>query len=306
VTVTGRAGKIADLHSPAGRLAATFVPRAGMLGWSLRHGGEELVAHPVELEEHAHRGEPTGIALSHPWANRLGAPEYELAGRHVRLDLEAPNVHADANGLPIHGLVSGTPHWELLDVEGWRIMARLRYHEWPELRAGFPFPHVLRLTAELSDRRLEIETELIPAGSTPVPVAFGFHPYLRVPGVPRRHWWLELPVTSRVVLDERMLPRRVSQPVTLPPAPLGERTFDDHFDGFREPADFVLAGGGRRLALRLLEGYRFAQVYAPPGGEYVSFEPMTAPIDPFRSPRTRLVAPGSSHRARFDITVDDE
>lgn len=145
--------RTAELRSPHGGLAATFVPAAGMLGWSLRDRGAELLGHPVGLAEYAETGEPTGIALLHPWANRLAGPEHEVAGR-------------------------------------------------------------------------------------------------------------------RVVLD--------------------------------------LAGGGRRLRLRFLEGYRFAQVYAPPAGDFISFEPMTAPINPFESDRTVLLAPRSGYRARFDIRVEDE
>src|SRR3954464_13623422 len=90
------------LRSPAGRLEAAFLPRAGMLGWSLQHGGDELVARPVSLADHGQFGAPTGIALLHPWANRLACPQNEIAGRRVRLDMSAPNVHPDPGGHPIH------------------------------------------------------------------------------------------------------------------------------------------------------------------------------------------------------------
>ena len=35
----------------------------------------------------------------------------------------------------------------------------------------------------------------------PVPVAFGYHPYLVLPGVPRAEWEVELPVDARLLLD---------------------------------------------------------------------------------------------------------
>jgi aldose 1-epimerase len=124
-----------------------------------------------------------------------------------------------------------------------------------------------------------------------------------MPGVPRERWLVELPVTSRMVLDERLLPTGRSEPVRIPPAPLGQRTFDDAFDGLAEDPEFAIAGAGRRVAVRFVEGYRFAQVYAPPGGEFISFEPMTAPIDAFASDRTLLAVPGSSYRARFEVIV---
>jgi aldose 1-epimerase len=280
-----------------------LIPGVGMLGWSLRHGGGELVAHPVSVEDYARTGEPTAIALLHPWANRLASPEYEIVGRRVVLDITSPNVHTDPNGLPIHGLVAGSPHWHLLEAEATRLRAGLDYAANGELMAGFPFPHRLELTAELSDERLEIATELIPTGDVPVPVAFGFHPYLRLPALPRERWWVELPVTSRMVLDERMLPTGRSEPVRIPPGPLGDADYDDAFDGLEDPPEFVLAGAGRRVALRFLEGYRFAQVFAPRGRDFVSFEPMTAPIDPFASGLTRMAEPGTSYRARFAIDV---
>ena len=281
------------------------MPRAGMVGWSLRHRGEELLGHPVTLEEHVRGGAPTGIPLLHPWANRLASPEYEIGGREVRLDTGPPNVRTDPNGLPIHGLVAGSEHWKVVDEGASRLAARLDFAARPELLAGFPFPHVLELTAELSDERLEIDTRLVATGDVPVPVAFGFHPYLRLPGLERERWWVELPVTSRMVLDERELPTGRSEPVRVPPGPLGDRGFDDAFDGLADPPEFVLAGAGRRLALRFLEGFRFGQVYAPPGRDFIAFEPMTAPINPFQSPRTLLARPGTTYRARFHIAVAD-
>ena len=293
----------AELRSPSGSLEATILPHVGMLGWSLRHEGEEVLGHPVTLDEYAATGEPTGIPLLHPWANRLASPEYEIAGRRVRLDMSAPNVLKDPNGLPIHGLAGASPHWELVEEEPARISARLDYTAWPELERGFPFPHLLELTFELSDERLQVAAELVPTGDVPVPVAFGFHPYLRVPGIPRREWWVELPVTSRMELDERLLPTGRSQPVRIPPGPLGDRSFDDAFDALGSPPEFAVSGAARRLHVLFLDGYRFAQVYAPPNRELIAFEPMTAPVNPFESERTLLAGPGSRYRARFEIVV---
>jgi aldose 1-epimerase len=276
-----------------------------MLGWSLRHRGKELLGHPVSVGVYERTGEPTAIALLHPWANRLASPEYEIAGRRVRLDMSAPNVHTDPSGLPIHGLVAASRHWEVIEQQRSRLRARLDYAAWPELAAGFPFRHEMLLTAELLDDRLDLDTELVPTGDEPVPVAFGFHPYVRLPGLDRKRWLVELPVTRRMVLDERMLPTGESEPVRFRPEPLGDRTFDDAFDCLADPPEFAIAGAGRRLSVRFIQGYRFAQVYAPPEADFISFEPMTAPLDPFADPRTLLAQPGSSYRARYAIIVKE-
>jgi galactose mutarotase-like enzyme len=274
-----------------------------MVGWSLRHKGEELLGHPVSLSAYVETGHVSGIPLLHPWANRLASPEYVIAGRQAKLDLGSPNVHTDPNGLPIHGLVAGSPHWEILEEEESRLKARLDFAARPELMAGFPFPHVLELTVELSDGRIGIDTELTPTGEVPVPVAFGFHPYLRLPGLERNRWTVELPVSSRMQLDDRMLPTGASEPVAIPPAPLAGRNFDDAFDGLTDPPEFAISGAGKRLSLRFGAGYRFAQVYAPAGMEFVCFEPMTAPGNPFASDRTLLAQPDRSYLAHFEIAA---
>jgi galactose mutarotase-like enzyme len=47
-------------------------------------------------------------------------------------------------------------------------------------------------------------------------------------------------------------------------------------------------------------------VFAPPGGQFICFEPMTAPANALRSGAgLRLLAPGERHRASFTVSVSD-
>ena len=69
----------------SGLLEATFLPDLGMLGTSLRHRGDEVLALPGGLEGYR-AGDVTGLPLLAPWANRLGARRYEVEG--VVVDLE--------------------------------------------------------------------------------------------------------------------------------------------------------------------------------------------------------------------------
>ena len=90
-------------------------------------------------------------------------------------------------------------------------------------------------------------------------------------------------------------------------APLGERTYDDLFVELCHPPEFLLRGGGRCLEVRFEQGYPLAQVYAPPGEDYICFEPMTAPTNALVSgERLQLVAPGEEYNARFSISVYDD
>jgi galactose mutarotase-like enzyme len=220
-------------------------------------------------------------------------------------------VHLDPNGLPIHGLVAGVPYWQ----ESGRTLgggtaafgAQLDYAAHEELMGAFPFPHELHVQAELREDKLTVTTILVATGPAAVPISFGWHPYLRMPGVPRADWWVELPVRRRSVLDGRGIPTGETEAVAIEPGLLGQRTYDDHFVELDRAAPFALEGGGRRIELELGEGYTHAQVYAPLGtGEepYVCFEPMTAPVNALASGEgLRSVPPGGSFRADFTVRV---
>jgi galactose mutarotase-like enzyme len=88
---------------------------------------------------------------------------------------------------------------------------------------------------------------------------------------------------------------------------LGARTFDDAYVAPEGSAPFALSGGGRRIELALVEGYPYAQVFAPADDDVIAFEPMTAPANALVAggPALRLVAPGDSFRATFSITLSD-
>ena len=78
-----------------------------------------------------------------------------------------------------------------------------------------------------------------------------------------------------------------------------------HGDG--EGCPIALAGGGRRIELAFLDGYPYAQVFAPAEDDVVAFEPMTAPTNALvdGGPELSLVAPGDGYRAAFAITVTE-
>jgi len=296
-----------DLVSPAG-LHARFVPGAGLVGASLRHRGEELLGRRGGLRAWAADAVTFGIPLLHPWANRLARRGLAWEGVEAAWPDPAPGVRFDPNGLPIHGVGAFACDWRVeehaADARRAWLRARLDFGADPERLAVFPFPHALEVTAELAGETLAITTTLRATGERTVPVAFGWHPYLRLPGVPRREWEVALPVRRRWGLDAGQLPTGEREAFDVAPGPLGERTFDDLFDAIAPGAPFVLEGGGRRIEQRHGPGYDLAVVYAPADDEVVCFEPMTAPTNPFDGGHPLLaVAPGESFSARFEIAV---
>jgi galactose mutarotase-like enzyme len=298
-----------SLASREAELEAVFAAQIGMIGCSLKHAGEELLGHRGGLARYEATGSTMGIPLLHPWANRLGALSYSAAGRTVELDPDSPAIRTDPNGLPIHGVVNASPHWQVLgavaDEASARLSARLDFGAHPELLEAFPFPHELRLDVTLKDTALTVRTTLTATGEAPVPVSFGYHPYLRLPDLPRADWHVELPAMTRLTLDDRMIPTGATEPAAAESGPLGDRTYDDGYADLRDGDRFVLAGGGRRIAVELAGGYRFAQVYAPDSEEVVCFEPMTAPTNALVSgDGLELVAPGERRSATFAISVE--
>jgi aldose 1-epimerase len=292
-------------------LRVAFVPGAGMVGRSLAHGGEELLGQRGGLSAYTQTGSSFGIPLLHPWANRLAGMSYSVGGRHVELDPQLSPIHLDPAGLAIHGLLAASPDWEIVGRSPGNgsaaVAARLDFAASEELMAAFPFPHELHVQAELRDDTLTVATILLPTAGVAVPVSFGWHPYLRLPGVPRDEWQVELPVHGRAVLDDRGIPTGATEAVEIAPGPLGDRTYDDHFVALESPAVFALEGGGRRIELALGQGYPFAQVYAPLSSDeepYICFEPMTAPVNALVSgDGLRSVPPGGSFRAEFSVRV---
>lgn len=291
-----------------GGVEAAFAPGAGMIGCSLRHRSEELLGQRGGLRRYLEAGKTMGIPLLYPWANRLGGRRFAVAGSEVDLDLPGLRLSTDAAGLPMHGLLAGAAGWQVerheASDDGAVLAARFDFAAEPLLLEAFPFPHELRFEATLAGAELTIAIGVRPSGTTAVPVAFGFHPYLRLPGLSRAEWEVEVPVREQLLLDERMLPTGATEPVAIEPGPLGERTFDDAFRAPSAGAPFVLSGDGRRLEMRFGEGYCFAQVYAPGDDEVIAFEPMTAPADALRSGwELPLLSPGETAAAVFTLSI---
>lgn len=288
----------------AGDLESVFLPGCGMLGVALRHRGAELLRRVDDLATAARRGSSAGIPLLHPWANRLASTRYRAAGRDVALDPRATLLHLDEHGLPMHGVPWSKLSWEVIDAAPERLLARLEW-EREELLAIFPFPHRLELAASLVPEALTLTTTLTAGAAGPVPVSFGFHPYFGIPGLARSEWRLAGPAMSRLVLDGRGIPIGKDEPFAAFDAPLGGRDLDDGFALPAERGSFTLAGAGRRIRVEFVEGFRYAQLYAPLGQDLVAVEPMTAPANALVSGRgLRLVEPGATFRATFRIRVE--
>ena len=195
------------LRDPSSALSAVYVPGAGMIATSLSDDGGELLGAAPRPRRLCVSGQDDGHpAARSPWANRLSAKTYEVEGETVTLAPDAYGVRTDNNGLPIHGLLAAYPAWQTQRVSDQKLSAELDFGAQHELLASFPFPHLVELTVELSDRTLTVSTTVTPTAGKAVLPVYGYHPYLQLPGVPRAQWQVEMPTMRHLVLDDTGLP----------------------------------------------------------------------------------------------------
>jgi len=282
----------------SGDTTAVFLPGLGMTGVSLRHRGREYLATPGGPD--ALRGGHTlGLPLLAPWANRLGGRRYRAAG--VTVDLRGRRLHTDGNGLPIHGLLVGAAGWRVGSTGTGRGVARVTAAIDVDTPA-FPFPHRIELAVAVRPGRLEVTTTVVPTGRRTVPVAFGWHPYLRLPGSPRGHWRLRLPAREHLLLDARGLPTGVRVAESALDTPIGRRTFDDLYALGRSRV-LALEGDGAAIAVQAEVRYPYAQVWVPPGRPFAALEPMTVPTNALADGSVPVAAPGDAFSASFAVEV---
>lgn len=306
--------EVITLVSPAG-IRAGFIPTAGMVGCSLMHDGEELLGQRQGLGTYISDKATFGIPLLAPWANRLGSLVYavvHLGGgiRRVDVPADSPYMRRDPiTGLPIHGLLGGSPDWEVIHAGSTRtsatLVAKLNFdHKRPDFEV-FPFEHEIRVSVTLRNTTLTIATTVTPTGVDDVPIAYGWHPYFTLPGVPREEWDVSLPFTEVRVLDEKTtLPTGEKAKVEPIHGPLGDLVLDNLFGGVEDGTTATISGGGREIAIRFDRHYDFAVLWAPEGSDFICVEPMTAPTDPFSGQdHLQVVEPGDWTTATWSLIV---
>ena len=287
----------------SGPMRATFIPEMNMLGASLCNGDDEYLTLPGGLGAYP-RARTTGLPLLAPWANRLSERAYSCGGE--RVDLDGLDLYTDPNGLPIHGTMSARERWDVTAASTTGETASLHTsfdYSRRDLLAPFPFPHRMEVAVEIDDRSLRVTTTIRATGDRAVPVSFGYHPYFRLPNGHREAWRLVLPERQHLELDGRGIPTGRSMPAPAEAEPIGTRTFDDLF-ALTGDANVAITYEDRCLRVECGPGYPYAQVFVPPGADYVCLEPMTAPTDALVSGRCPMVAPGGTFTARFTIHLE--
>src|ERR1700757_4841109 len=226
------------LRDSSSNLEAQFVPDAGMIGVSLTDSGVELLGQRRGLDAYVAYGKTMGIPILYPWANRLGANTTGAGGTAPPPPPGRQGGGADPNGLPIHGVLAAYPRWRVTAESADELTFELDFGADPELLASFPFPHLLAVTVRLAEQTLTVRTAVTPTGDDAVPLCFGFHPYLQLPGVSRDQWIIETPPLRWLRLDGQGLPSRDTTTQPARTERLGDKAFDDGYDEVADGAVF--------------------------------------------------------------------
>ena len=138
-----------------------------------------------------------------------------------------------------------------------------------------------------------------------MPLCFGYHPYLRLPGVPRAEWVLETPTMRHLLVDDWGLPTGCARGVDrLGGAAGATPQYDDGFDQVPDGAVFAISGGGRRVEVTFVKGYPAAQLFAP-GKRRRRRHRADDRADRRAAPgHYRFAAAGKPETAAFSIRVD--
>lgn len=308
---------VVELRDTARAIEVRIAPSLGNLLYEMNAGGRNILwcpeAGPARLRE---RRTFCAVPFLAPWANRIDSEAYWANGHRYRLNPDLGNFRRDQIGQPIHGLLNFSPLWKPAAPEAGDTSAvavsRLDFWRHPDLMAQFPFAHNITMTHRLAGGALEVEAAIENISAEPIPVAIGFHPYFRLYDAPRDQWRVHLAARQHLKLDERLIPTGERQPARYAdPQPLAGMQFDDVFSDLVRDADgrtrFWVEGVKQRITMSYGPKYTVAVVYAPPGRDFLCFEPMAAVTNAFNLAHAGVyrelqsVPPGSTWKESFWI-----
>ncbi len=266
--------------------SVSVVPSIGNTAYEMTVNGQAVLWSPYRnLSEFEQKPTFLGVPFLAPWANRLDHDGFYANGKSYILNPALKNFRYDSNHHPIHGLLSSSHLWEVVskgsDQQSAWVTSRLEFWRYPDLMAQFPFAHSIEMTYRLRHGELEVHTAIENLSKEPMPLVLGFHPYFRVGATKRNTWRVHVAARDHVILSEALIPTGERRPVDLAdPASLASTQLDDVFTnlvrGTDGLAEFWVESGEQRVSVLYGPKYPVAVIFAPPGRDFICFEPMTA------------------------------
>jgi aldose 1-epimerase len=283
--------EIVRLADAAHKTEVSIVPSVGNMAYEMKVNGRNILFGPFNhVGELKARPALAGVPFLAPWANRIDQDAYWANGRKYLLNPDLANFRYDANRKPIHGLLAFRSDWRVTRLEAddrsARATSRLDFASYPDLMAQFPFAHTLEMTYRLEGGTLEVETVVRNQSTQPMPIAIGYHPYFQLHDAPRDEWQVHLAAAEQYVLSPLLIPTGERKPHGFKdPQPLGGAQLDTVFGALTRGPDgrahFSVTGKREKISVIYGPKYTVAVVYAPPGRNFICFEPMAAITNAF-------------------------
>jgi aldose 1-epimerase len=277
---------VVHLSDAAKGVEVSIVPSVGNEAYEMKVHGKNILYFPyADVSEFQKSPARSGIPFLAPWGNRLDQQAFWANGKKYAFDMALGNV---SGATPIHGLISFSPHWRVIEVKAdeksARVTSKFEFWKYPDLMAQWPFAHEYEMTYTLSNGELEVRIAVTNLSAEPMPLAIGFHPFFRIPDVPRNDWVGRIPARRRVVTDARLIPTGQFKPMDLDdPFLLENRTLDDGFADLQREADgrarFYISSSGKMVEVLFGPKWQAAVVWEPNDAkgqprEFICFEPM--------------------------------
>jgi aldose 1-epimerase len=286
--------KAVELH--CGTSVCTVFPSLGgsLASWKVGTQNMLRTANPKDIAA----GNLLGMASFPlvPYSNRIGYAQFEWNGvSHTIAPNFAPEPHA------IHG-VGWTQPWTVAAQTANAITLSLHTEDndqWP-----WPFRAEQRIVVERD--RLTLHLSAFNKADTPVPLAFGHHPYFDSEGA-------TLQFAAAWVWDvgSDALPQQAAAPNGRfdfsRPTPVAGRGVDHCYTGVRGPAKIVWADRPHSLDIIASDNLPAAVVYAPASGNAFCYEPVPHLNNALNMAIVQdsmpIIAPGKSFQSRIDFVL---
>jgi aldose 1-epimerase len=280
--------EIIHLADTARGIVVSIVPSIGNRAYEFSVHGKNILYFPLPdltVLQNSKRPLLNGIPFLAPWANRISDGKFWANGKAYVFNSELGTVSVNSSGIAMHGMLSTSPLWEVTDLGADRksahVTSRLQFWKYPDLMANWPFAHEYEMTYKLTDGVLEVSTTVRNVSAEPMPIVLGFHPYFVIPDVPRTEASAHVAARKHVETTTQLLATGELTPNELPDqVSLKDHTFDDGFTDLIRDNDghaiFSVQARAKKIEVIYGPKYQVAVVFAPPGQNFICFEPMTA------------------------------
>ncbi|RRD47486.1 aldose 1-epimerase family protein [Tessaracoccus sp. OH4464_COT-324] len=234
-----------------------------------------------------------------PWPNRIRDGRYVFDGVEYRLPI---NEHE--RNCALHGLGHAV-EWRLLHRQPDSVSLATVIYPQP----GWAGCLRMEITYSVRGDALSVEHEASNVGEITVPYGYGAHPYFAFDDLAKVS--LSLPFQKQLLVDNRLLPKRIDELETQfdfrAPHKIGDVSFDTAFTEGPKDWEIRLAAPSHTVTVWADQHHPWAQLHSPEDRTSLAVEPMTCGPDAFNDGPTRgdlvQLAPGQSFAGRWGVRV---